>query len=43
MKPVIIIGIGILVMAIIGISYAVQDITLMQTNDVLEDYVDETS
>jgi micrococcal nuclease len=42
LKPVIIIGIGLLVIAIIGISYAVQEITLMQVNDVLEDYVDET-
>ncbi len=31
----------LLVIVIIGISYAIQEITLMQTNNVLEDYVDE--
>jgi micrococcal nuclease len=42
MKPVIIIAIVFLVIAVIGISYAVQEITLMQTNNILEDYGDET-
>ncbi len=40
-KPVTIIVIGLSVIVIIGIFYAVQEIVVMNANDILEDYVDE--